>query len=70
MPSPRSGTPLVGREAVLEKMLGAQRLAEQGARQLLLVTGEPGVGKTTVVEELLRMATRERYGQGHMGPVR
>ena len=49
-------------------MLGAQRLAEQGARQLLLVTGEPGVGKTTVVEELLRTAiqsgtVRATWGQ-------
>ena len=76
IPSPRPGTPLVGREAEIEKMLGACRVAEQGARQLLFVTGEPGVGKTTVVEELLRRATRggavratwcqcvEHYGAG------
>jgi DNA-binding winged helix-turn-helix (wHTH) protein len=51
-PSRRSGTPLVGREAEIKKMLGAWRLAEQGARQLLFVTGEPGIGKTSVVEEL------------------
>jgi DNA-binding winged helix-turn-helix (wHTH) protein/predicted ATPase len=67
LPSPRSGTPLVGREAVVEKMLGACKLAEQGARHLLFVAGEPGVGKTTVVEELLRTVTEGGAVRGTWG---
>ena len=53
--SPRSGTVLVGREAVVAKLLDACARAEQGDRQLVFVTGEPGVGKTTVVDEFLRI---------------
>jgi predicted ATPase len=76
MPSIRARSPIVGREAVLETLLGACAVAEQGTRQLVLVTGEPGVGKTTLVEELVRTVTRrggvrvtwgqcvEHYGAG------
>jgi DNA-binding winged helix-turn-helix (wHTH) protein/predicted ATPase len=67
-PPPRPPMPLVGREAVLERMRGACRLADRGRRQLLFVTGEPGVGKTTVVAEFLATATgrgaaRATWGQ-------
>ena len=67
---------LVGREAVIAKLLDACARAEQGDRQLVFVTGEPGVGKTTVVDEFLRIITNrgpvsatcgqcvEHYGAG------
>jgi DNA-binding winged helix-turn-helix (wHTH) protein/predicted ATPase len=42
--------PLVGREAVLTRLHAALALARQGQRQVLLLTGEPGIGKTAVVE--------------------
>jgi DNA-binding winged helix-turn-helix (wHTH) protein/predicted ATPase len=42
--------PLVGREAVLTRLHAALELARQGQRQVLLLTGEPGIGKTAVVE--------------------
>jgi DNA-binding SARP family transcriptional activator len=51
------GLPLVGREAecvALDQALAAAR-AGQG-RQVLLVLGDPGVGKTRVLEELRRRA--------------
>ena len=41
--------PIVGRDAVIEEILGAYALAERGSRQVAFVTGEAGVGKTTVL---------------------
>src|SRR5262249_34557656 len=41
---------LVGREAVLGRLHAAWALARQGVRQVCLVTGEAGIGKTAVVE--------------------
>jgi DNA-binding winged helix-turn-helix (wHTH) protein/predicted ATPase len=67
MPSRCSGKPFVGRDQALERMLGACKRAEQGARQLLFVTGEPGVGKTTVVEQFLRTATPSRTPRATWG---
>src|SRR5215471_8429446 len=42
--------PLVGREAVLRRLHAAWAQACQGVRQCVVVTGEPGMGKTAVVE--------------------
>jgi DNA-binding winged helix-turn-helix (wHTH) protein/predicted ATPase len=51
--------PVVGREPVLGQMLDACALAERGLRQVLFVTGEPGIGKTAVVQAFLsRVAAR------------
>src|SRR5262245_21399459 len=41
---------LVGREAVLARLHTALAQARQGQRQVLFLTGEPGMGKTAVVE--------------------
>jgi DNA-binding winged helix-turn-helix (wHTH) protein len=41
---------LVGREAVLQRLGEAWAQARQGYRQVMWVTGEAGMGKTTVVE--------------------
>ena len=46
-------THVVGREAELGQLQGWLDKALQGERQIILVTGEPGVGKTTVVEAFL-----------------
>jgi predicted ATPase len=52
--SPPHSTPaarlLVGREAVLERLQAALAQARQGQRQVCFLTGEPGIGKTAVVE--------------------
>ncbi|WP_344211257.1 ATP-binding protein [Kribbella sancticallisti] len=41
------------RDRAVEELLGAVRAAERGASSLVLVTGEAGVGKTSVVREVL-----------------
>ena len=41
---------IVGRTAALERMRSAWQLAQRGERRLLWIAGEPGVGKTTLLE--------------------
>jgi class 3 adenylate cyclase len=48
---PRSLTPLVGREDELEPLRRRWERARNGAGQLTLVVGEPGIGKSRLVEE-------------------
>ena len=74
-PLPTTG-PLVGRQGEVEALAQWFQRAAQGARQLVLVSGEAGIGKTTVVDMLLarlgtgsgvRMARgqcAEHYGEG------
>src|SRR5262245_24308821 len=55
-PAP-SGDPvpsLVGRESQLARLHAIFDAASAGRRQLVFVTGEPGIGKTTLVEAFLR----------------
>ena len=52
-------TPLVGREAVLVRLQAALAQARQGVRQLLFLTGEPGIGKTAVVEAFAAQLTND-----------
>ena len=47
---PSTPLPLVGREAVLTRLHEALALTRQGQRQVLLLTGELGIGKTAVIE--------------------
>ena len=63
VPSLRADVPLVGREEVMQETLEAWAVAQQGARQVLFVTGEPGVGKTTAVSAFLARAAGR-------GPIR
>jgi DNA-binding winged helix-turn-helix (wHTH) protein len=52
--APRSSpAALVGREAELARLHAALVRALSGQRQLVFVTGEPGIGKTTLVEMFL-----------------
>ena len=41
---------IVGREGALAELRGAYRRAMQGQRQIVFVTGEAGIGKTTLVD--------------------
>ncbi len=45
-------TPLVGRDAELDVMMDRWRAAKQGQGQILLLSGEAGVGKSRLVREL------------------
>ncbi len=49
-----SDTPFVGRVAQRTDLDGFVSLARAGARQTVLVTGEPGIGKTSLVASLAR----------------
>ena len=52
---------LVGRSGALEVLREAWRHALKGERQLLFITGEPGIGKTALAEEFQRqVAAGER----------
>jgi DNA-binding winged helix-turn-helix (wHTH) protein/tetratricopeptide (TPR) repeat protein len=58
---------LVGRETALAQMQGWLRRAIGGERQVIFVTGEAGIGKTTLVEAFLQKVKRDSsvwVGQG------
>jgi DNA-binding winged helix-turn-helix (wHTH) protein len=48
---------LVGRQRELSAVWQAFARALQGQRQLIFITGEPGIGKTALVEEFVRLAS-------------
>jgi DNA-binding winged helix-turn-helix (wHTH) protein/predicted ATPase len=52
-PPPRTTGPLVGRLDDVETVAQGFQRAAQGARQCVLLSGEAGIGKTTVVEMVL-----------------
>lgn len=47
-------TPLVGRNAELDQLTAAWRRTRAGDPQVVWLSGEPGIGKTRLVRELLR----------------
>lgn len=51
--------PFVGRVAVMERMHGNLQSVQGGQGRLLLVAGEPGIGKTRACEELCAIARAE-----------
>ncbi|MFO1351392.1 MAG: AAA family ATPase [Gammaproteobacteria bacterium] len=53
--------PLVGREAELARLDGVLQQALAGARQLLFVSGEPGIGKTALIDAFLTRAVRHPH---------
>jgi predicted ATPase/DNA-binding winged helix-turn-helix (wHTH) protein len=70
-PGPRPSS-LVGREAALGQLHGYLEQAGRGARQVVFITGEPGIGKTAAVEAFVAGAGVrvsggqyvEHYGRG------
>jgi DNA-binding winged helix-turn-helix (wHTH) protein len=71
-----TGNKLLGRESELAKLQGWLNRALAGERQIVFITGEPGIGKTSIVHAFLKQATRvpgirvargqclEHYGAG------
>ena len=53
---PRTTSPLAGREVELAQLASAWAKAEQGRCQVVVVAGEPGIGKTRLVTEAARRA--------------
>ncbi len=51
--------PFVGRETELAQLRTAFAAATAGQGRLLLVTGEPGIGKTTLCQRLAASVTAE-----------
>jgi DNA-binding SARP family transcriptional activator/predicted ATPase len=58
-PTRRSESALVGREPEWKRLLETWRAAAQGRGSFVMVTGEAGIGKTRLIEELLWFASRQ-----------
>ena len=56
---PRTASPLVGREPALDRLQMWLDAAWRGGRQVVFVTGEPGIGKTAVIEAFLDHAAAD-----------
>jgi DNA-binding winged helix-turn-helix (wHTH) protein/tetratricopeptide (TPR) repeat protein len=67
-PTSSAPAPMVGREPALEALRGYLRQAVRGQRQLVFVTGEAGIGKTTLVDtfqrEVMAEVPKVRIGRG------
>lgn len=66
-PGPRTPALVVGRDRELRELRACLARAVDGDRQIVFVTGEPGIGKTTAVEAFLAEAAsggRLRVAQG------
>jgi predicted ATPase/DNA-binding winged helix-turn-helix (wHTH) protein len=59
---------LVGRDTALAELQDCLRRVMRGQRQIVFVTGEPGIGKTALADEFQRLAAAEvgslRIGRG------
>jgi predicted ATPase/DNA-binding SARP family transcriptional activator len=52
-------TPLVGRQFAWQQMMESWQRAARGEPHLLLISGEAGIGKTRLTEELVQWTTRQ-----------
>lgn len=54
-------TPLVGREEEMALLRQRWERAKEGEGQIVLLHGEPGIGKSRIVQEMKEQVTREGY---------
>ena len=60
---PAAPTPLVGREEEIELLLRRWRQAKRGEGQLVLLSGEPGIGKSRIAAVLLEKIETEPHAR-------
>ena len=60
---PTPPTPLIGREGELAEVNAVWHKARAGEGQVLLISGEPGIGKTRLMHELM---AQERYSAAYV----
>ena len=58
-PSSEGASKMVGRAGPLAELQGAFKKVLRGQRQIIFVAGEPGIGKTTLVDAFQRFASRQ-----------
>jgi class 3 adenylate cyclase len=54
-----AATPFVGRDEELARIVGLLHRAQAGEGALVMIVGEPGIGKTRLAEEVAELAQRE-----------
>ena len=57
--------PLVGRELELRRLVGLWERAQDGRAGAVLITGEPGIGKSRLARELRRRVAAEAWLEAH-----
>src|SRR5262249_13343571 len=62
-PSPRTAGPIVGRQPEVARLEDWFQRAAQGTRQLVFVSGDLGMGKTTVVDRFLAQCAAVNAGR-------
>src|SRR6185369_3881201 len=58
----RSFPSFVGRESEIKKLEGLLQQAIEGTGRVVFITGEPGIGKTSLADEFLRRARKQQVG--------
>jgi serine/threonine protein kinase/tetratricopeptide (TPR) repeat protein len=58
----RSAPSFIGREPEMRKLNGLLEQAIEGTGRVVFITGEPGIGKTSLSDEFLRRTRRQRPG--------
>ena len=57
----RNMTPIVGRQREMELLIDRWRATEKGEGQVVLISGDPGVGKSRLTQTLREAISSERY---------
>jgi hypothetical protein len=58
---PHTAVPLVGRSEEWRQLRSIWQAAQRGGSRLVVIQGEPGIGKTRLAEELMELAHRQGY---------
>ena len=68
-PTPVVLTPLVGRDAELSLLIDRWEQTEEGRGQIVLIVGEPGLGKSRLVQTIRRLALEDGGAKSGLAPV-